>query len=181
MNAPKAIPTLYRGTLMRSRLEARWAAFFDFVGWDWLYEPIDLAGYIPDFALSFPAGRLLVEVKPALSLDELALAQRKVERSGWDGEALLVGAALFEADAPTPLLGLFGERESVQDDREWSWGPARLFLCLSCGSNSVLAEDGSWRCRACGVDGGNAHLGLMPGGVSRAWAEAGNRVQWRPE
>lgn len=27
------IPTTYQHTLFRSRLEARWAAFFDLVGW----------------------------------------------------------------------------------------------------------------------------------------------------
>jgi hypothetical protein len=44
-----AIPTRYGGVQFRSRLEARWAAFFDLAGWRWQYEPIDLAGWIPDF------------------------------------------------------------------------------------------------------------------------------------
>jgi hypothetical protein len=39
-----AIPTVYKGVQMRSRLEARWAAFFDELGWPWEYEPVDLAG-----------------------------------------------------------------------------------------------------------------------------------------
>lgn len=34
-----AIPTKYRGLQMRSRIEARWAAMFDRVGWPWEYEP----------------------------------------------------------------------------------------------------------------------------------------------
>lgn len=46
-----AIPTMYAGVQFRSRLEARWAAFFDLVGWKWEYEPFDLEGYIPDFRL----------------------------------------------------------------------------------------------------------------------------------
>ena len=29
------IPTLYSGVLMRSRTEARWAAFFELFGWPW--------------------------------------------------------------------------------------------------------------------------------------------------
>lgn len=49
----KAIPTSYRGTNFRSRIEARWAVFFDLVEWPWEYEPIDLEGYIPDFILTF--------------------------------------------------------------------------------------------------------------------------------
>lgn len=64
--------TLYSGTLFRSRLEARWAAFFDLAGWKWRYEPVDLAGWTPDFWVHFscghsedPAGHeLYVEVKP---------------------------------------------------------------------------------------------------------------------
>lgn len=70
-----AIPTQYKGVDFRSRLEARWAAFFDLVGWEWEYEPVDLPGWTPDFrvlihypstnrdhpAMDRPA---LVEVKP---------------------------------------------------------------------------------------------------------------------
>lgn len=64
----KAIPTKYGGVIFRSRLEARWAAFFDLVGWKWQYEPFDLDGWAPDFRLSFPSGRdALIEVKPVAS------------------------------------------------------------------------------------------------------------------
>lgn len=62
MNA--AIPTVYRDTTFRSRLEARWAAFFDLNGWRWQYEPIDLDGWTPDFVLKGAANDMLVEVKP---------------------------------------------------------------------------------------------------------------------
>jgi hypothetical protein len=47
----KAIETKYAGTIFRSRLEARWAAFFDVFGWSWVYEPFDLEGWLPDFLL----------------------------------------------------------------------------------------------------------------------------------
>ncbi len=43
----RAIETVYAGTHFRSRLESRWAAFFDRIGWKWTYEPIDANGYIP--------------------------------------------------------------------------------------------------------------------------------------
>lgn len=49
-----AIPTKYAGVQFRSRLEARWAAFFDLLGWEWEYEPIDLDGYVPDFIVRSP-------------------------------------------------------------------------------------------------------------------------------
>jgi hypothetical protein len=51
----KAIPTRYAGCHFRSRLEARWAVFFDALGVAWQYEPegFDLDGqwYLPDFYL----------------------------------------------------------------------------------------------------------------------------------
>jgi hypothetical protein len=60
-----AIPTVYRGRQYRSRLEARWAAFFDLLEWEHEYEPYDLGKWSPDFLLTLPTGRSwLVEVKP---------------------------------------------------------------------------------------------------------------------
>lgn len=56
MRELKAIETEYKGYRFRSRLEARWAVFFDACGVKWEYEPegYDLGGglyYIPDFLL----------------------------------------------------------------------------------------------------------------------------------
>jgi hypothetical protein len=56
VTAIKAIETRYKGRKFRSRLEARWAVFFDALGVQWEYEPegFDLgeAGYyLPDFWL----------------------------------------------------------------------------------------------------------------------------------
>ncbi|MBQ8010025.1 MAG: hypothetical protein IJ265_00505 [Oscillospiraceae bacterium] len=52
----KAIQTEYKGYLFRSRLEARWAVFFDACGIEWEYEPEGLilsdgTHYLPDFYL----------------------------------------------------------------------------------------------------------------------------------
>jgi len=35
----KPIETVYSDHLFRSRLEARWAVFFDYMGIKWVYEP----------------------------------------------------------------------------------------------------------------------------------------------
>ena len=53
----KAIQTRYKGYHFRSRLEARWAVFFDALGYRWEYEPEgykfpDGAHYLPDFKIS---------------------------------------------------------------------------------------------------------------------------------
>ena len=66
----KAIETRYKGYRFRSRLEARWAVFFDALGISWEYEPegFDLgpAGYyLPDFKLKLPSGLVTwCEIKP---------------------------------------------------------------------------------------------------------------------
>ena len=67
-----AIQTVFKGHLFRSRLEARWAVFFDqFIrgGLKWEYEPegFDLDGiyYLPDFRVTNPQGQVTwYEVKP---------------------------------------------------------------------------------------------------------------------
>ena len=69
----KAIETRYAGYLFRSRLEARWACFFDALGIRWEYEKegYDLgeAGwYLPDFWL--PGQQCFVEIKGAECSDK---------------------------------------------------------------------------------------------------------------
>lgn len=171
------IPTMYRNTRFRSRLEARWARMLDSLGWGWQYEPIDLDGYIPDFIVRFDNGPLLIEVKPELAFDDLAQHRSKIEDSGWEHEALIVGGCLFETEHVHPVIGSIGER-IVGPDGElgWLWDSARLFRCTNCGQSSVLSEGGSWHCRVCGAD--SDHVG---GSVEAAseWVDAGNRVQWR--
>lgn len=57
----KAIETFYKGYHFRSRLEARWAVFFDAIGLEWQYEPegFDLGDgvyYLPDFKVVLTTG-----------------------------------------------------------------------------------------------------------------------------
>jgi hypothetical protein len=89
----RPIETRYKGYRFRSRLEARWAVFFDALGIQWQYEqqgfelnldnPGNIAGppgvtisgkalYLPDFWL--PQVNMFAEVKPTWpTLNELAL------------------------------------------------------------------------------------------------------------
>lgn len=66
----KPIETRYKGYRFRSRLEARWAVFFDVLGIGWEYEPEgfemdDGTRYLPDFLLHRVWGgeSVFVEVK----------------------------------------------------------------------------------------------------------------------
>lgn len=74
---PRAIETQYKGYRFRSRLEARWAVFFDALSIRWEYEKEgydlgDLGRYLPDFWL--PDLQCFMEVKGAEPTpDETAL------------------------------------------------------------------------------------------------------------
>ena len=75
----KAIETHYKGFRFRSRLEARWAVFFDAMGIKYLYEPegyrlSDGTCYLPDFYL--PMADQYFEVKGVLHpVDEFKIEQ----------------------------------------------------------------------------------------------------------
>lgn len=65
----KAIETRYKGYRFRSRLEARWAVFFDALGFKWEYEPEGFhtpeGPYLPDFRVTTPQGKpIWYEIKP---------------------------------------------------------------------------------------------------------------------
>lgn len=172
------IPTEYRGVMFRSRLEARWARMFDALAWPWQYEPIDLNGYIPDFVLHFERP-LLAEVKPALALYDMRAAEDKIDASGWNGEAVVLGADIWELHRASPLLGRIGEPSNVPGE-ERDWGEARLFFCCACQSVSIHAADGSWRCRRCLCDDGMRNIAGVPYALSETWFQAANEVQWMP-
>jgi hypothetical protein len=69
-NEIRPIETVFKGCRFRSRLEARWAVFFQTLGVRWVYEPegyeLPSGRYLPDFQLdsSRVGGFLWVEVKP---------------------------------------------------------------------------------------------------------------------
>lgn len=82
----KPIETEYKGYKFRSRLEARWAIFFDEIGAKWEYEPEgyrlkDGTYYLPDFLLHGVRGRgvgweetvndIFVEIKGVLTDEDL--------------------------------------------------------------------------------------------------------------
>lgn len=147
----KAHVTEYNGTKFRSRLEARWAAFFDLVGWAWEYEPLDLVGWVPDFRVTFSCGNsncepfheLLAEVKPFYSIKQFA--GLPVEKNAF-GQAYGSDGGL--------MLG--------QNPKVSGWE-------MTHGSGGGFYTLEEW------VD----RRGTF-GSLERIWAEAGNRTQWRP-
>lgn len=156
----KAHPTMYDGVQYRSRLEARWAAFFDLAEWQHEYEPIDLPGWSPDFRVVFPCrhsecektdgkrdGRhsLLVEVKPYYRIDQFkghpCMDYPYGFKHGLEGKT----ACQIPADASAA----FGANPEVT-----SWEMVH------------------------GAGGGGECLESWVSDYSPLWKEAGNIVQW---
>lgn len=88
MSDIKPIETRYKGYRFRSRLEARWAVFFDALGIKYEYEPqgwdLDGKWYLPDFWL--PEQMCFLEIKPLLKKPEKCLKiylAGKIARLDW--------------------------------------------------------------------------------------------------
>lgn len=83
----KAIKTKYKGYAFRSRLEARWAVFFDYLNIDWEYEMEgfefkDGTKYLPDFWLE--TVNMWAEVKAKeFTKEELKKAQNLAKESNF--------------------------------------------------------------------------------------------------
>lgn len=105
----KPIETAYKGYRFRSRLEARWAVFFDAVGLDWEYEKegfdIDGSWYLPDFYI--PKRKYWIEIKgeprneDIVKIIGLALYKREIS-------ALITGLSLTDFLVAIPFGGDYG-------------------------------------------------------------------------
>lgn len=120
----KAIETKYKGYRFRSRLEARWAVFFDALGIKWEYETdgYDLgeAGwYLPDFIVTTPDGdQVIYEIKPSNVLSDAKFEAFKLKVDARTKYINALQARLLSGD---PMHYLF-ERP----------GPDS-FICPRCG------------------------------------------------
>lgn len=125
----EAIETRYAGCRFRSRLEARWAVFFDALNVRWDYEPegfvLGTELYLPDFWL--PDIKLWVEVKGAVEKGDnkpLTLCEKLHIMTEWP-VALVVGSigneqlTLIAEDSCESGGGRF-----VDDDSAWSMTPS---------------------------------------------------------
>lgn len=85
-----AIQTEYNGYLFRSRLEARWAVFFDAMGIEYEYEPegivlSDGSLYLPDFYLPDFKCYFEVKCKSVKGTEEEKTAMTKIINGQWTG------------------------------------------------------------------------------------------------
>ena len=107
----KAIETRYKGYRFRSRLEARWAVYFDTLGYEWEYEKEgydlgDAGWYLPDFWLK--SVNMWAEVKGTdPSQQECRRIHELVMQTGFSC-LLLVGTPDVQC---YPVLTLCGDSE----------------------------------------------------------------------
>ena len=147
----KVIETQYKGYRFRSRLEARWAVFFDALDIEWVYEPegYDLGGagwYLPDFWLPTFNNGMFVEVKPpggdfskAKALSELSV------KNMWlaEGNPNVVFYACGRVEDGS------GEYLSpVLPEDEWyiSWEGAAPLLVTNWGNDRMHWDFGNGEC-----------------------------------
>lgn len=139
MNNPiKAIETRYKGYRFRSRLEARWAVFFDALGIEWQYEPegFELATgrYLPDFYLPGVRGGIWVEVKGTRpSPRELAALESLVMETKKEGTFRVGEPMLNCSDAPDDFDNYIYWPSFNTDGTICADGPYLFCVCLHCG------------------------------------------------
>lgn len=134
MSSIKVIQTYYNGYLFRSRLEARWAVFFDACGVEYEYEPegYDLGNgmmYLPDFLLHRVDGRaggdLFVEVKGQMNDNDARKINRFAELGMEESDyceksktAILVVGKLPAGDSIKDIIRYVEDR-AYNDHKHW--------------------------------------------------------------
>jgi hypothetical protein len=144
MKRIKAIPTQYRNLEFRSRLEARWAVWFDEMLIPWTYEPegfiVDGVAYLPDFYVTSINKGVFVEIKPkGIDGNEKELALNRVK--AFNGKLLLI--------IGNPMLGEYsctiGDNDGLG---AFVFADCRRCdgLCYSGADNSYWGEFGKHTC-----------------------------------
>lgn len=102
------IETTYAGCRFRSRLEARWAVFFNRLGISWEYEPqgynVNGRAYLPDFRITSFGLSISVEVKGENDRLDMRLLADFLEKESHTDMVLVLGP--IPADTPFTLTHL---------------------------------------------------------------------------
>lgn len=183
----KPKPTTYNGVEFRSRLESKWASFFDLVGWDWTYEPGEVNGYNPDFfircnSMSYPTNTIIVEVKPSLFLtkDEKnsILNKYKNEKAHI---LILTDMPFYAANfcGNGPAIGIGSQYSPDIDASEWLHTELYDLEMKSLNDigSSYMSYDGMIYGeveRKCFIDLGSSEEDVL----NLTWKEAGNIVKF---
>ena len=144
----KPIETKYNGYRFRSRLEAKWAVFFDALGIKYLYEPEgfelrDGSYYLPDFYL--PELKTWVEIKGVMrdqDFRKIKMFSSELE----DDERLIVLKDIPKDGEDAFNMGHSGEGAFELYGNDNSWDEAYLpCVCPACGKVGFEFDGRGWR------------------------------------
>lgn len=134
----KPIETYYNGYRFRSRLEARWAVFFDELNIEYQYEPegFELSNgmkYLPDFFL--PTLRTYVEIKSKGAFEISFVEENIINFQDGREEAIKYAFASYDISKQCNYLICFGEPyDHYQKD---NWNSMHLFSKSRCIYNYI--------------------------------------------
>ena len=149
----KPIETIYNGYRFRSRLEARWAVFFDALGVKYEYEPegfklSDGTLYLPDFYL--PESKAFFEVKGVMNDTDMHKVEQLIEDSG---RPCIIGYSDFTFEACDDwwegIYKLTSKACSV------------LVKCRVCGKYYFSGISGSYICQCCDAYDGDSYFDVV--------------------
>lgn len=140
----KAIPTLYAGVQLKSRLEAQCALLCDLLGWNWQYEPYSMmlgsgVNYMPDFRVV--GHEIIIETrgyrnkKGDRQIKEFA---ELVHCGAWSKLPHIVDKFLVISEGPAMVLSPHQQAQQ-----------AAIAFCSRCCVWDVYAQD-DFSCDICG-------------------------------
>ena len=143
-------------------------------GWEWVYEPFDGDGYIPDFLIKSDHP-LLVEVKPATLESEYREPIPKITKGIgdlWKHDLIILGADIYMKGGGAGILIDF-----LAGPDDWHTSVAHWVNCPWCVSMGIVTDQTSGYMRPCSHDAPKG--GDQPNNLAGLWRAAGNAVQWR--
>jgi hypothetical protein len=146
----KAIETLYNGNYFRSRLEAKWAYFFDWAEIKYVYEPEGFASddgkhkYLPDFFLPKTYQRgynkgVYIEIKPEIH-------EIEYDKYKWFDKPL----NLFKGMPDLHIWGVWDDpnyfsKECGGTEIGMSYdNPMHIWKCKECGASKIEFAEGNY-------------------------------------
>lgn len=156
---------------------------FDFLGWEAEYEPFDLDGWIPDFAITSPLVLTLVEVKPISDIDEFT-GQAKIIRALKGTEFERASILICGYRLPSPIY-TWNHDEYRGVCAVLGWGGRVHWTGYRGERKRALAFQREAICR---VKFGHPLWPVQPGAIvdeedvenlHALWEQAGNATQWK--
>ena len=205
-NSVHGIPSKYKGVWFRSRLEARWAAFFDRARWPWTYEPLELPGWIPDFAI-LKDYELQIHPTVAVARRTQMMSEERIAATHDNCSGIVPRDLLIEVKPALSWPALSIHRNRIDRSRytdgavllvgaavpigvpqlgigqlKWAgeWGPAQVGWCEKACAGRLTVLTPRKTCLLCAQSLlGETHRTRATSVAAAYFKEAGNDTQWR--